>query len=133
MARKFFFKIFYVSGEYDLWMVFWTSGGIGDRGGGGKKMEWKKKGLDENELGRETENNRRSNKKKNGYKNIFHIDARGFPPGNELPIHNSGRQPIYACTRPVFAALSGLYICYVHIVYAQRASGEKPQRSAQIR
>lgn len=82
---SFFFKFFYVSGEYDLWMVVWTSGGIGDRGEGGKKMEWKKKGLDENELGRETENNRRSNKKKEWVQNIFHIDARGFPPGNELP------------------------------------------------
>lgn len=97
-------------------------------------MEWKKKGLDENELGRETENNRRSNKKKNGYKifsTLMHVAFRRET--TELTVPNSGRQPIYACTRPVSAVLSGLYICYVHIVYAQRASGEKPQRSAQIR
>lgn len=113
-----------MSGEYDLWMVFCTSGGIGGRGERGKKMEWKKKGLDENELGREQKIIIAAQTKKImvGTKYFFSTsDARGFPPGNELPIHNSGRQPIYACTRPVFAALSGLYICHVHIVYAQRA------------
>lgn len=94
---SFFLKIFYVSGEYDLWMVVWTSGGIGDRGGGGKKMEWKKKGLDENELGRETENNRRSNKKKEWVQNIFHIDARGFPPGNDGTHHTQQRKATYLC------------------------------------
>lgn len=62
--------------------------GTGDRGGGARKMEsGKKKELDEN-LGRETKNNRRSNKKKVSYKIIFHCVARGFPPGTL--IQNSG-------------------------------------------
>lgn len=73
-------------------MIFgWFFGrlvGIGDRGGGVRKMEsGKKKELDEN-LGREMKNNCCLNKKKVSYKIIFYCVVCGFLLG--IFIYNSG-------------------------------------------